>query len=40
LKTYEEVKYYSEKNARSKIYSRAYSDDDEEEDDDVNYDDD
>lgn len=40
LKTYEEVKYYSEKNARSKIYNRAYSDDDEEEDEDGNYDDD
>ena len=32
LKAYEEVKYYSEKNARSKIYSRAYSDEDEDED--------
>ena len=28
FKVYEEVKYYSEKTARSKIYSGAYSDDD------------
>ena len=38
FKVYEEVKYYSEKNAKSKIYSKTYSDDDEEDDDE--YDDD
>jgi hypothetical protein len=38
FKVYEEVKYYSEKTARSKIHSRAYSDEDD--GDDGNYDDD
>ena len=38
FKVYEQVKYYSEKNAKSKIYSKTYSDDDEEDDDE--YDDD
>lgn len=38
FKVYEEVKYYSEKTARSKIHSTAYSDEDD--GDDGNYDDD
>lgn len=40
FKVYEQVKYYSEKNAKSKIYSKTYSDDDEEDDDEYDDDDD
>jgi hypothetical protein len=40
FKAYEEVKYYSEKKARSKIYSTAYSDDEDRGDDDDDDDDD
>jgi len=41
FKVYEDVKYYSEKTARSKIYNGSYSDDDNDDNDDNgNYDDD